>query len=76
MISIKYFASLRDTVGRADDQLEDSAAGKVSEIWQALNPDISLPENTLAALNQVYCAWDAKVQSGDELAFFPPVTGG
>ncbi|HBS26669.1 MAG TPA: molybdopterin synthase sulfur carrier subunit [Gammaproteobacteria bacterium] len=76
MISIKYFASLRDTVGKSEEQLENSATGTVSEIWQALNPDISLPENTLAALNQVYCSWDTEVRSDDELAFFPPVTGG
>jgi molybdopterin synthase sulfur carrier subunit len=29
-----------------------------------------------AALNQVACTEDAALSDGDEVAFFPPVTGG
>lgn len=76
LISIKYFASLRDTLGKADEQLDAADPGTVLGVWNSLNPDMPLPENTLAAINQVYCPLDAPVQQGDEVAFFPPVTGG
>ena len=35
-----------------------------------------MPDNVLAAVNMVYAGLDAVVQDGDEVAFFPPVTGG
>jgi molybdopterin synthase sulfur carrier subunit len=48
----------------------------VLEIWQQLNPDLARPETMLAAVNMEYVPLDVLVQEGDELAFFPPVTGG
>ncbi|MDD1617761.1 MAG: hypothetical protein CG439_2829, partial [Methylococcaceae bacterium NSP1-2] len=32
--------------------------------------------NVLAAVNMDYVSLDYNVQDGDEVAFFPPVTGG
>ncbi len=76
-IHIKYFASLRETVGKPEERLEArNDVSSVIEVWQAANPGLPLPENTLAAVNQVHSPLDAAVQPGDEVAFFPPVTGG
>ncbi|MCL1124400.1 molybdopterin synthase sulfur carrier subunit [Shewanella surugensis] len=33
-------------------------------------------DRLLVAVNQTISQWDASVQDGDEIAFFPPVTGG
>lgn len=33
-------------------------------------------DKLLVAVNQEICTLDTKIQSGDEVAFFPPVTGG
>lgn len=37
---------------------------------------MALPDNTLMAVNMDYVDADHPVNSGDEVAFFPPVTGG
>lgn len=75
-IKILYFASLGEQLGKAEDKLHLSDSLTASQIWQQLNPDFPLPANTLVAINQEYAAFDTRLQSGDELAFFPPVTGG
>jgi len=75
-ITIKYFASLRDQVGRAGDRLEAMDGLTVAGVWGILWPDTPLPPNTLAAINLDYAHPDQPVVDGDEVAFFPPVTGG
>ncbi len=75
VIHIKYFASLRETVGKPEEEL-DADVATVGDVWRAANPELSPPDNTLAAVNQVYGSFDTAVESGDEVAFFPPVTGG
>ncbi len=75
-IHVKYFASLRDRIGRAEDRLEAAAPLPVADVWARLSPEVPMPPNTLAALNFEYVEPRALVRDGDELAFFPPVTGG
>ena len=75
-ISVKYFASLRERVGRAGDELEASPGLTVLGVWNALHPDSALPDQVLTAVNQEYRDADQAVHDGDEVAFFPPVTGG
>jgi molybdopterin synthase sulfur carrier subunit len=74
-IQVKFFASLRERVGRSDVSL--AAPGKtVRDIWQLATDDQAMPDNTLCAINMEYVSRDAVVKDGDEVAFFPPVTGG
>jgi molybdopterin synthase sulfur carrier subunit len=75
MITIRYFASLREQYGKTEDQVDDTNIRTVEDVWKKLNPK-SLPDNVLIAVNQAYATLDAPVKSGDEVAFFPPVTGG
>ena len=76
IVKILYFASLREIVGVAETSVE--MTGKISAVslWQAANPDIALPESSLVAINQSYASLESDVNPGDEVAFFPPVTGG
>jgi molybdopterin synthase sulfur carrier subunit len=75
-IKVRYFASLRETIGRGEDELQ--ASGKLTPriIWQQLNADLPMPEKLLVAINMEYVVLDSEVKDDDELAFFPPVTGG
>ena len=75
-IQVKYFASLRDRLGRAGDQLAAVEGMTVAGVWAALWPERALPPNTLTAVNLEYVGLDQAVHDGDEVAFFPPVTGG
>ena len=77
-ITVKYFASLREVLGRSEDNLEiRNGSITVSELWEKVaGKQKSLPDNVLTAINMKYVKPDARVKDGDEVAFFPPVTGG
>jgi len=75
-IKVRYFASLKESLGRSDDELEFVEVITVIDIWLQANPGIELPANILAAVNMEYVALDSLVNNDDEVAFFPPVTGG
>jgi molybdopterin synthase sulfur carrier subunit len=75
-IRIRYFASLKEQLGRAEDTLPAAGIASVRQVWQIANPQKAFPDNVLAAVNMEYADWDSAVTDGDEVAFFPPVTGG
>jgi len=75
-IKVRYFASLKESLGRSEDELEFINTISVIEVWQQANKNKPLPDNTLAAVNMEYVALDCLVNNQDEVAFFPPVTGG
>lgn len=75
-IKVRYFASLKDQVGRSEDELNTEDGLTVLDVWQRLNPQINMPGSVLASVNRDYVAMNAQVNEGDEVAFFPPVTGG
>lgn len=75
-IQIKYFASLGQRLGRSADTLPARLDLTVAAIWQTLHPNLPLPANTLVAVNLEYVELEQLVYDGDEVAFFPPVTGG
>jgi len=75
-IKVRYFASLKESIGRSEDNLESTGLSTVGDVWYRANPNKALPDNTLAAVNMEYVELDNVVKDGDEVAFFPPVTGG
>lgn len=75
-IKIRYFASLREMLAKSEDFLEIKQRITANEVWVLVNPDIAMPDNTLIAINMEYVSLTEHVNEGDEVAFFPPVTGG
>ncbi len=75
-IKVRYFASLKETVGRSAEDLVFVDIITVIDVWKQANKNKKLPDNTLAAVNMEYVEFDSPVCDGDEVAFFPPVTGG
>lgn len=75
-ITVRYFASLKETTGRSEDQVSFDNIETVLDVWLYANQNQPLPENVLAAVNMQYVSLDETVQDGDEVAFFPPITGG
>jgi molybdopterin synthase sulfur carrier subunit len=83
MLQLRYFASLRDQLSCDNESLEwhnkFKTAGDVraalasrGEPWQTT---ISKPA-MLIAINQEMGSDHSAISDGDEIAFFPPVTGG
>jgi molybdopterin synthase sulfur carrier subunit len=81
-IRILYFALVRDALGRSEDRFENpSGPLTVVELRSQLSsrPDgmaLASCKNLRCAVNQVMAGDDVMVCDGDEVAFFPPVTGG
>ncbi|MFK5969900.1 MAG: MoaD/ThiS family protein [Candidatus Marithrix sp.] len=76
MITIKFFASLREEVGKNEIQIEASKQLTIAKIWDQVCDGIPLPTHVLMAINMEYTDLNSLVEDGDEVAFFPPVTGG
>lgn len=80
-LNIRFFASLRERLALESLSLE-WPGGTVAELRLALvarGPqwaDFSQPSRIRVAVNQAMAAESAEVRPGDEVAFFPPVTGG
>ena len=74
-ITVKFFASLRERTGKAEVTLINVQGLDISTIWQQI-ACMPMPANTLCAVNMEYVDRNHIVSDGDEVAFFPPVTGG
>ena len=75
-ITVKYFASLRERMGRGEDRLGAPLPATVGEVWERVGGDEPLAGSLLCAVNLEYVEPDFPIADGDEVAFFPPVTGG
>lgn len=76
-ITLRYFASLREQLGLAEEVLVLDGTATAAEVWRQLGEKYEhLPDQILCAVNHRYVGMDAVLADGDELAFFPAVTGG
>ncbi|MDH5517135.1 MAG: molybdopterin converting factor subunit 1 [Gammaproteobacteria bacterium] len=75
-INVKFFASLREQIGQSDLSISCDNAPTALQVWQQASSQPSMPANILCAINMEYVEPNTLVNDGDEVAFFPPVTGG
>jgi molybdopterin synthase sulfur carrier subunit len=81
-VAVRYFASVREALGSGEKveiragasiaQLRDLLAARGGRYAEALGRQRVLR----SARNRVLCAEDTTVEDGDEVGFFPPLTGG
>lgn len=81
-VQLRYFASVREALGRGSEQretaaatlrqLRDELAAQGGPYAEALAPGRAVR----MALDQVMVQDDTQLREGCEVAFFPPVTGG
>ena len=82
-MKVVYFAALRREIGIGEESVSlpagvTTVAGLLDWLKgrsPAHAKALSAPR-LMAAVNQDYAGLDAAVSAGDEVAFFPPVTGG
>jgi molybdopterin converting factor subunit 1 len=79
-VRVLFFGAAREAAGRDEVTLEigspATAAGAFKEVL-ARYPDLRrFGRSLLVAVNQEYAPLDMEVREGDELALFPPVSGG
>ena len=74
-VRVLLFAGLKEKYGFAEREVVLEGKTTASQLWRELIGE-PLPQNVLVAINQTYAAPDDEVEGGDEVAFFPPVTGG
>jgi molybdopterin synthase sulfur carrier subunit len=81
-VNLKYFASIREALGRGNETVETKAASIGAlrdELIARGGPhaaSLARGKAVRAALDQVMSNEDAPLAEGCEVAFFPPVTGG
>lgn len=76
-VNVRYFASVRDRMGRSEETVSvEQASLTVEDLWKQVSKGQALPSSTLIAVNMEYTNATQPLKNGDEVAFFPPVTGG
>lgn len=75
-VQVRFFASLRERLNISDQTISVPAGATVNDVLKQVLGDRETPPNILAAVNMEYADLTAPVRDGDEVAFFPPVTGG
>lgn len=83
MVKILYFAALREKLGTSGESLElPAGVADVGGLLAALAArggewaSLAAVRNLKSAVNQEMARSHTPVKDGDEVAFFPPVTGG
>ncbi|MEM7250779.1 MAG: molybdopterin converting factor subunit 1 [Pseudomonadota bacterium] len=75
-VTVKFFASLREQMNCGEQRIDATEAMTVQGVWAVVAPTSQSSADILAAVNLEYVEWTHPVADGDEVAFFPPVTGG
>ncbi len=82
MIKVLYFASLAESLGLKSEEIDsnDTSVNSLIETLSARGEPYTSAFNgdarVLSAVNQEMATTDTAIKPGDEVAFFPPVTGG
>lgn len=78
-IKIRYFGQFRDITGLKEEEFEVENGITVVELRELVRekyPRIAAKREVLVALNSTFTALDVVIKPDDDVAFFPPVSGG
>jgi len=76
IIVVKYFASISDVVGKTSEKMDIKQNQTVGDIWSDVSKNIKYTGTVMVAVNHKYVDISHVLKDNDEVAFFPPVTGG
>lgn len=78
-VKVRYYASFRDMTGKAEEWLEVPEGITVLGIRdhvRCLYDKIARKDQVLVAVNGSFTSLYRVIEEGDDVAFFPPVSGG
>ena len=79
-VRVLLFARLKELTGQEMIEFEIRSSSRVSDLWTLLRgrfPELEIIGNTVIfSRNQEYAGMQTEIHEGDELAIFPPVSGG
>lgn len=79
-VEVRYFAMIREIVGRSSERRSSTEGATVGELFDALVAEfprlLQVKPVTMLMVNQTYVRGDHTLHDGDEVAFIPPVSGG
>jgi molybdopterin synthase sulfur carrier subunit len=78
-VNVRYFASIRDRVGLEKEEVEIPAGATLSSLYLDLkraHEALEEWDRVLLAVNGEYMEPDHRLNEGDVVAVFPPVSGG
>jgi molybdopterin synthase sulfur carrier subunit len=75
-IRVKFFASLREQQPAGINQVDAEGVETISDVWERATSTKLMPSHVLCSVNLEHREPHESVCDGDEVAFFPPVTGG
>ena len=81
---VKYFSWIKEHIGKSEEQIDlPSNITNVNQLINYLNEIdkkyyiiFEKKELIKIAVNKTYSSFDTNISNNDEIAFFPPVTGG
>ena len=81
---IKYFSWIKEHIGKSEENIVlpnhitniDQLINYLNEIDEKYKLLFEKKELIKIAVNKTYTSFDANISNNDEIAFFPPVTGG
>jgi molybdopterin converting factor subunit 1 len=78
-LSVLLFARFRELAGRPSVEVEVPAGATLGQVWERVRVDVPAlrqEHRPLLACNRSYARTDQIVLEGEEIAAFPPVSGG
>ena len=81
---VKYFSWIKEHIGKSEEQIDlpnnitnvNQLINYLNEIDEKYNIIFEKKELIKIAVNKTYSSFDTNIINSDEIAFFPPVTGG
>ena len=81
---VKYFSWIKEHIGKSEEQIDipsniinvNQLVNYLNEIDEKYNIIFKKKELIKIAVNKTYSSFDTNISNSDEIAFFPPVTGG
>jgi len=79
-VKVLFFGRLKDVVGLQEDCVDFATDGTLEQLFDSYvrrTPELAKYRSSLvASRNQEFASWNTLLQTGDEIAFLPPVSGG